>query len=685
MKIPAWLFIALLALLLGASPLRAQSKVDHLKPAVAQLPSQAQSEVDSLKGLLKTTSRGIRKINLYEHLCLAHAGTLGQMDLARQYADSVKWLADQSRNPSGLASSSYCRAVIARYDGKYSEALGHLRQQINHCEAAGDSSQLVKGLFQMAVVHKELGNYQQSLATHYRIIRIYEKNRLPYDLGITFMGVGNLLVHLQKYENAIQMYHRALAIFEGLPVSLEVRMSRLRTSMNLGNAYLKMKQFERAKSIYEQALLVSDSLGSKRTAATCLMSIGEILNGLGQHDSALVYHLRALAIREQNSQKDKLVINLLRIGETYLALEDHLAATRYLLEALALAKKCGAKPCARDAYEKLATLYATQRNFPKAYEYHRLFSVMKDSVLNEETARQLGELQTRYETGEKDKRIALLAKEKEVQQKEAQRQATLKKALTGGLGLVSMLAGLLVYTFRQRLRNQRIVAAKNDEIREANFKRQVSDLETRALRAQMNPHFLFNCLNSINRMILEGDAENASRYLTKFSKLIRLILENSESAAVSLQNELAMLESYLQLEDLRFKGRIGYRITVDESIDQENTYLPSMVLQPFVENAIWHGLMHKEKAEPGCIRISIRETEDVLKCVIEDNGVGREQATALKKTAALNSKSMGLQITEERLKLFNQGKTGSLIRITDLKDSLNRALGTRVDIHVPLA
>ncbi len=128
---------------------------------------------------------------------------------------------------------------------------------------------------------------------------------------------------------------------------------------------------------------------------------------------------------------------------------------------------------------------------------------------------------------------------------------------------------------------------------------------------------------------------------------------------MSLLSELAMLEAYVQLENLRFKGKIRYEITVNEEIDQENTFLPSMVLQPFVENAIWHGLMHKEKNEPGYIHIIIEETEDILPCVIEDNGIGREMATALKKKSVVSSKSMELQITEERLRLFNKGNASS--------------------------
>ncbi|WP_373517990.1 sensor histidine kinase, partial [Pricia sp.] len=248
-----------------------------------------------------------------------------------------------------------------------------------------------------------------------------------------------------------------------------------------------------------------------------------------------------------------------------------------------------------------------------------------------------------------------------------------------------LLAGLLFYTFRQRLKNQKALASKNEEIKEVNFKRQLTELEMKALQAQINPHFIFNCMNSINQMILDGDNQNASKYLTKFGKLIRMVLENAESTEVSLKDELTLLEAYIQLEALRFNGEIKHQINIKGDIDLENTYLPSMVLQPFVENAIWHGLMHKTKEGQGCITISVEKDRDQqLICQIEDNGVGREKSRELQQKSVWKSKSLGIKITEDRLKLVSKELQKQLIHITDLKDSLGQALGTRVEVNIPI-
>jgi len=205
----------------------------------------------------------------------------------------------------------------------------------------------------------------------------------------------------------------------------------------------------------------------------------------------------------------------------------------------------------------------------------------------------------------------------------------------------------------------------------------------KALRAQMNPHFLFNSLNSINTMILNDEPESASRYLSKFSKLVRLMLENSEQPQVTLKDELETLEAYIQLEAIRFKNKMDYKIETDSSIDQDEILIPSMVLQPFVENAIWHGLLHKNKK--GLLTINIKEEGDNLLCSIIDNGVGREKSLTLKKDGGLKKKSMGIKITADRLKLLTKQKIKDVINIIDLKDNENNALGTQVNIQIPLS
>ena len=212
------------------------------------------------------------------------------------------------------------------------------------------------------------------------------------------------------------------------------------------------------------------------------------------------------------------------------------------------------------------------------------------------------------------------------------------------------------------------------------LKQRASDLEMQALRAQMNPHFIFNCLSSINRFILKNESVAASDYLTKFSKLIRMVLNNSKNASISLEEELEMLRLYLDLEKLRFKNSFEYRICVPEGLDTNSVYIPPLLLQPVAENAIWHGLMHKEG--PGTLEINFAREENYLNCYLTDNGVGRQKAQSFKSKSVEKQRSLGTQITADRIALNNKDSDPGDFNIEDLVDTDGHASGTRVTLRI---
>jgi putative methionine-R-sulfoxide reductase with GAF domain/streptogramin lyase len=212
----------------------------------------------------------------------------------------------------------------------------------------------------------------------------------------------------------------------------------------------------------------------------------------------------------------------------------------------------------------------------------------------------------------------------------------------------------------------------------------MTEVEMQALRAQMNPHFIFNCLNSINRYIVKSDQTTASLYLTKFAKLIRLILDNSNSKNVSLTNELEALKLYIEMEALRFDKKFTYEIKVDATLGSDTIELPPLIIQPYVENAIWHGLLHKESNGHLSIRVTMNG-DSMLHCVIEDNGVGRDKAKELKSKTATSRKSLGMQLTENRLSLLNKhAELNASIEIVDLRNGHDEAAGTKVILKIPV-
>jgi LytS/YehU family sensor histidine kinase len=237
--------------------------------------------------------------------------------------------------------------------------------------------------------------------------------------------------------------------------------------------------------------------------------------------------------------------------------------------------------------------------------------------------------------------------------------------------------------------NKIIRAWAEEEKREAQMilmstQQKMTEVEMQALRAQMNPHFIFNCLNSINRYIVKSDQTTASLYLTKFAKLIRLILDNSNCKNVILTNELEALKLYIEMEALRFDKKFTYEIKVEPNLGTDTVELPPLIIQPYVENAIWHGLLHKESNGHLCISISMAG-ESMLQCIIEDNGVGREKAKMLKSKTAISRKSLGMQLTENRLSLLNKhAELNASVEIIDLHDDVNEGLGTKVVLRIPV-
>jgi LytS/YehU family sensor histidine kinase len=250
------------------------------------------------------------------------------------------------------------------------------------------------------------------------------------------------------------------------------------------------------------------------------------------------------------------------------------------------------------------------------------------------------------------------------------------------LGVVLLVAGAIYWLYRYRIQQFR----KKEKLK-TQYEKKLANVEMTALLAQMNPHFLFNSLNSIDSYIIRNESGKASEYLNNFARLMRLILQNSRSNYITLKDELEALDLYLQMESLRFREKFKYSIITDETIDLSAVVIPPMLIQPYVENAIWHGIMHKTDGQPGLVEIYIsQDLRNNLICVVRDNGIGRARAEALKAQNPGNRKrSMGMQITRDRIEMINKlYNTSTEVMITDLVNDAGEAAGTEVRLVIPV-
>jgi LytS/YehU family sensor histidine kinase len=245
---------------------------------------------------------------------------------------------------------------------------------------------------------------------------------------------------------------------------------------------------------------------------------------------------------------------------------------------------------------------------------------------------------------------------------------------------IILVAGSVYGYMYQRMRRMRKIEEERTEMN-----KRIAGMELRALRSQMNPHFIFNSLNSIQHLMMTGEIEKSQKYLTRFAKLMRSILNISRRSFVELADELQMLNLYLELESLRFGNQFRYIINVDGRLDTESCRIPSMLIQPFLENAIWHGLMHKDGGRLLELLISPEDNRPGrLLCVIQDNGIGRKSAMEHKSNTRQDGPSMGMEVTRERLEVMSAiDQKPYDLQISDLSDSKGMPSGTRVELRIP--
>jgi ligand-binding sensor domain-containing protein len=241
-----------------------------------------------------------------------------------------------------------------------------------------------------------------------------------------------------------------------------------------------------------------------------------------------------------------------------------------------------------------------------------------------------------------------------------------------------ILVALIFLLFRTRIK---IIRARDHK--KSALQNRIAGIELNALRAQMNPHFVFNAINSVQYFITNNDPDSSQRYLSKFARLIRYVIDNSKLTSIPVKKEIEALTLYLELESLRFGKHFEYELKVHPNVDTEYTQIPSMLIQPYVENSIWHGIMHKEGK--GKIEISMEMKGPVLYCVISDNGIGRKKSMALKRDKEKLYKSVGMSNTKERLEIINQVNHSDMsVKVLDATDEKGNSCGTIVEIHIPI-
>ena len=503
------------------------------------------------------------------------------------------------------------------------------------------------------------GYYKKAFDYCLKYITIIQKNnKYKTDPIATSLSLGDLYAIAGDNITALKYYRQSADYSKGyhnqLYYEIKVRISMLENN-------------------YDSALYYCKLIDSSKNNS----AIGKIYLHKKDYAEALLYFIRPLAIAKKRNNIFNEMVMLDEIANNYARQNKLELALKYAGQLLKIANSTHARQFIKDGNWLKWKIYDQEKKIDSAYKYRLQFDNTNDSIAADELSRNLAVTKMKFEDEQKQSQIDLLKKDNQINQQQVKNESIQKKILSAVM-IVTVLIGFIIFrTF--------ILKRKNEELEnqrtQAELQTKATDLEMQALRSQMNPHFVFNCLSSINRFILKNKTEEASDYLTKFSRLIRMVLNNSKQAFISLEDELETLRLYLDMERLRFKNSFDYSFTYKNSVEASNIFIPPLLIQPFAENAIWHGLMHKQ--EKGFLNFDFSAEENFLTSVITDNGVGREQAEQLKSKSVVKQKSMGLKITAERLSLLNNNsKEQTFFTIEDLTDENGNAIGTRVHLKI---
>lgn len=540
-------------------------------------------------------------------------------------------------------------------------ALGQVRKTGDQAREAFIMNNIGLALYRM-------GDLDKSVQWQLDALRLKELLGDGKSLCGSLLNVGMIMLKLDKLPEA-RTY-----LLKGYKLSTDSVFQRYTAplALNLGVLMKQLRQYDSAEFFYNQALLVSRQLKLSSTIGKTLTNMGALYEVQGKLPEALAKFTEALEMAQQSGNKLEMALRSRNIAGINLALNRPAAARPFIFKAAALASELHSHELNMDVYLTLARYYEQTGQFKEAYFNHKKYKQSYDSLYSIETRKTIDELNTRYQTEKKEQEIANLQNQQRIRELElvnTSEQLSRQRIILWGVTATALLLALTSWLFFNRYRLKQRAAREQ-------LARQKSETEQRLLLMQMNPHFIFNSLASIQQFIGDNEAVVAQQFLGRFSRLMRLILENSSRPFVPLADETELLEHYLNLEKLRFGNRFCF--SIENDIDEpEFVMIPPMITQPFVENAVLHGF--RDKHEGGVLTLKYIQEGNMIRCTVSDNGCGRSLVSGKP-----GHRSLATSVVMQRLNLLRtECRCNASLVITDLFDSLGQPAGTKVELLLP--
>ncbi|MBL7911315.1 MAG: tetratricopeptide repeat protein [Bacteroidia bacterium] len=527
----------------------------------------------------------------------------------------------------------------------------------------GDKESTALLLYNISQVYCLQQNLPMAIKYAQQSVKISEETENYFEAGTTYSLLGSILASIEEYEKSENYLKKAFKLSK----RSGSKLLETEVLINLANLYASQNKIDLATKTYEAARLLAIETNNGFSLRIILANLAQKYNRIGNYPLALKYGNEALLL-SKSFDNHILEVNAITIlAEIYLNSKDYANARKFGEKAFSNSEHLKLTKEKMDAANILKQVYAHAGNWQKAFEMQNTAAFINDTINTNKNKKILYNkiYQIEYEKKElillQEQKInnAIAAEEKKVAELELSRS----RFIMLSLGVLLILTALLAILF----------------IRQNKFKsmQRNIELEQKLLRSQMNPHFIFNSLNSIHSVVLSGDTKNATKYLASFSKLIRSILESSRFESISLEKEVALLNNYISLQILRFENNIKYNINIESGLYPETTMLPPMLTQPFIENALEHGLSNITDAY---LTVNFKQAGGYLIIEVCDNGFGLGES----KDSSMHI-SLATTITKERLELLNHKKAHKTIfSITEAFPESDNRKGVRVTFKIPL-
>lgn len=568
---------------------------------------------------------------------------------------------------NGLAYEYIKLGNIYRKYSKYNLAIETHQKALDASKKAKNSEFEIFSLNMLGVDYRRKNIYTSAIDYNKKALEIAEKIKTPNSgvlrsMEVSYNSIGNIYMLLNQYNLAENSFKKAIeiALKSGNKWSLSIN------NENIAKVKEAQLNIDEAINYTKKALDIDEGINNHYGRMICYNRLGRLYIKKGEYKIAKEYLEEAVPIAK--SVKNNYYISLINnnLGWVNTKTNNFSKAKNYFNKSVELAEKRNYKTALTEIYSNLSEYNSLTGNYKEALEFQKKKDAIYKELNNQKTAKYVNDLIAKYDSERKNNQIQKLAKQNEITELKLVRN---RNVLIVSIVLLSFLAAILYFWYRQRLLKK---------------EKKIITLEQDVLRSQMNPHFIFNALNSIKQYIISDEQKNAVHYLNKFSKLMRKILENSAIKEVTLAQELETINLYMTIENIRFSNEIDFNISVEQSINLDKIKVPPLVLQPFLENALWHGLSSKKGTKK--IDLTIHQTDaNYIQIDVEDNGIGRKESAKIKSQKSLNRKSIGIELTKERLRNFVKDCQNSFsLLYKDLKDEKDNALGTKVLLLIPL-